>query len=473
MPNVAERLRVRLPWRSASARLILLYGALFVVWGTALIGFINWETRCYLGRIVDQIVEQRMLYLTGVGRDKLPEAMVAAGALDLRGYTQVGLFDRNHRLITGNLLLRPPGLPPDGHIHDVIDTVKRVDGSLIPHMRGVAQLLAGGEELVLVRDAGVVDRVGVIIGRSLLWGLSLTIIPGIVGGLLLARGPRRRIEQVREATERVIGGELSRRLPVSGRGDELDMLAGIVNRMLVEIERLIVEVKGVCDNIAHDLRTPLTRLRAQLHRLRQQTPADDARGETIEQCIVDTDALLGRFRALLRISELEDIRRRVGFDRIELGATLRQVHELYAPLAEDKGIRFALDLDGPLPVAADAGLLFEAVSNLVSNAVKFTPAGGSMRLRARVEAKGPRIEVLDSGPGIPPAERGAVLQRFYRSECGKQAPGYGLGLSIVAAIVRLHDFQLEIGQADGDGARISLCCWPAGIAAARPGLAAT
>lgn len=473
MPNVAERLRVRLPWRSASTRLIMLYGALFVVWGTALIGFINWETRCYLGRIVDQIVEQRMLYLTGVGRDKLPEAMVAAGALDLRGYTQVGLFDRNHRLITGNLLVRPPGLPSDGHIHDVIDTVKRIDGSVIPHMRGVAQSLAGGEELVLVRDAGVVDRVGVIIGRSLLWGLSLTIIPGIVGGLLLARGPRRRIEQIREATERVIGGELSRRLPVSGRGDELDMLASIVNRMLVEIERLIVEVKGVCDNIAHDLRTPLTRLRAQLHRLRQQTPADDARGETIEQCIVDTDALLGRFRALLRISELEDIRRRVGFDRIELGATLRQVHELYAPLAEDKGIRFVLELDGPLPVAADAGLLFEAVSNLVSNAVKFTPPGGRMHLRARAEAQGPRIEVLDSGPGIPPAERGAVLQRFYRSECGKQAPGYGLGLSIVAAIVRLHDFQLEIGQADGDGARISLCCWPAEITAARPGMPAT
>jgi len=241
LPNVAERLRVRLPWRSASTRLIMLYGALFVVWGTALIGFINWETRCYLGRIVDQIVEQRMLYLTGVGRDKLPEAMVAAGALDLRGYTQVGLFDRNHGLITGNLLVRPPGLPSDGHIHDVVDTVKRIDGSVIPHMRGVAQSLAGGEELVLVRDAGVVDRVGVIIGRSLLWGLSLTIIPGIVGGLLLARGPRRRIEQIREATERVIGGELSRRLPVSGRGDELDMLASIVNRMLVEIERLMAD----------------------------------------------------------------------------------------------------------------------------------------------------------------------------------------------------------------------------------------
>jgi signal transduction histidine kinase len=456
----------RLSWRSTSTRLIVLYGLLFVVWGTALIAFINWQTHRYLVTVVDQILEQRMSYLLSVDRNELPRAMQAARKLDLTSSVQLGIFTPDGQLVSGNVARMPESLPVDAQVHDIYDVVAAPDGSQFEHARAIATRIPSGEVLVLVRNSQVIDRVGNIIGRSLLWGLSLTLVPGVIGGLLLARGPRKRIEQIRQATDPIIRGDLGRRLPVSGRGDELDMLAGIVNRMLGEIERLIGEVKGVCDSIAHDLRTPLTRLRAQLHRLKQQTAEEDPRSASLEQCITDTDALLNRFRALLRISELEDLHRRAGFAPMDVSTTLRQAYELYMPLAEDKGTRLTLDIVEPMPATADAGLLFEAISNLVGNALKFTPPGGNVRLYARNQPPGPVIEVIDSGPGIPPAERTAVLQRFYRSECGRaDTKGFGLGLSIVAAIVRLHDFQLEIAAASGRGARVILRCWPAAVAA--------
>jgi signal transduction histidine kinase len=212
-------------------------------------------------------------------------------------------------------------------------------------------------------------------------------------------------------------------------------------------------------------------LRTQLHRLQQGDARDDGTdAPTLEHCITDVDALLDRFRALLRISELEDLRRRGGFGDVDIGETLRQVHELYAPLAEDNGIAFRLEAAVRATVQADPHLLFEAFSNLVANAIKFTPQGGKVCVRASIETPGPRVDIVDSGPGIPLAEREAVLQRFYRSECGREisAPGYGLGLSIVAAIARLHGFRLQIGESEGSGARVSVECWTEALGMAKP-----
>jgi signal transduction histidine kinase len=179
----------------------------------------------------------------------------------------------------------------------------------------------------------------------------------------------------------------------------------------------------------------------------------------IDEALSQTDALLTRFRALQRISEIDRRERRAGFAAVRLKSLVEQIGELYTPLAEQHGLRLAVEAQDPCEILADRDLLFEAFSNLLNNAVKFTPAGGAVRLKLTKQAEGPRLEVVDTGPGVPEGEREAVLERFYRGRQAGQAPGSGLGLSIVAAVARLHSFRLELGDAS-PGLKVTLDCWP-------------
>ena len=447
-------------WRISTARLLPVYGVMFAVWSVVLVGVVQWDTMNYLSGVVDQLLEQRADYLHGIERSRLPEAMAATGALDLRDVMYVGLFDSSGHYVSGNIDSLPAGITTDGVIHRLPEGVRRRDGRVAHEVRALARPVATGEILVLARNTSVIDQVSTIIHRSLLWGLSLTIIPGLIGGFWLARGPLRRVRAIESATQPIMRGNLRERLPVSSRRDELDLLAGIVNTMLDEIERLMGEVKGVCDSIAHDLRTPLTRVRAQLHRLQRDASVASER-EGLEQAIGDIDSLLERFRALLRISELEDMQRRAGFSEVDLRTTLQSVCEIYAPVAEDRQISFDLEAaEGILMVRGDPQLLLEALSNIVDNAIKFTPQSGKVHIEVTDSVRGIRVDVSDTGPGIAPAERDMVLQRFYRgASVNRSITGSGLGLSIVTAIVKLHGFKLEITSAPSGGARISVLCW--------------
>ena len=445
-------------WRSATSRLILVYGALFAAWGLILVGVIQWETTRYLNSVIDQIIVQRMGYLVTTDPARLAATVDTAGLIDPHGVMSVGLFDASGRAVAGNIRRFPAEIIVDGQPRLLEGGIPRpfhADGEV--RARAVASRLPDGKVLVIAKDTSTLDGLGAIVWRALLWGISLTIIPGLLGGFLLRRGPAKRIRVLQQATVPIREGDLTKRLPVGRRGDELDLLAGIVNTMLDEIERLMNEVKGVCDNIAHDLRTPLTRLRARLYRAQQQL-SDQPQASLLDACVTDVDGLLGRFRALLRVSELEDRNRCACFAEVDIADVLNQVHEFYAPVAEDRGQPFALDVQTLAPIRADAHLLFEALANLVGNAIKFTPPGGSIRLHAHMDKLGPRIDILDSGPGIPADERDAVTRRFYRGDNSRTTPGSGLGLSIVSAIVRLHGFALDIG--DGEtGARITLYCY--------------
>ncbi|HEX4480145.1 MAG TPA: HAMP domain-containing sensor histidine kinase [Rudaea sp.] len=453
-------------WRSSTTRLIAIYGLFFLAWSIVLVASINWQTTQYLDDVVGDILGQRMRFLSHVDRDQLPMMLATSGEFDLRGATYYGLFDANGVYMSGNIDHLPEGLPFDGVVRSLPNGVLGINGQHNSRAQAVARRLDSGEVMVLARYSGVADRVGALTRSALLWGLSLLLIPGLIGGYLLSRGPLRRVRAMDTAMQPVLRGELGTRLPVSGRRDEFDLVASIVNRMLDQIERLLGEVKGVSDSIAHDLRTPLTRLRAQLHRAQQMTPRDDPREHLIERCIVDVDALLDRFRALLRISELEDMRRRAAFGPVDLDETLQRVHELYAPLAEEKSLQFSVESKNKPTVQADAALLFEAIGNLVDNAIKFSPAESTVTVRAIADDDGPRVEVIDSGPGVPANEREAVLRRFYRSEHMSEV-GNGLGLPLVAAIARLHGFCFEIGDRAGGGARMTLYCWPCDSAGAR------
>lgn len=448
-------------WRATTSRLLLAYGVFFVIWGTILLGSIYWETLHYLETRTDLQLKQQIGYLRSLDENHMLVALNDYVILERTNYNAWGLFDTHGKWLYGDILQMPEGLTVDSPVSVRLPTEEVVSGPFAPptaKLSVIAAHVQDGQVLVLAHTTRIAARVGGIILHGLWWGLSFTLVPGLIGGLILNRAPRRRIRQIESATQPIMHGDLRQRLPVSSRGDELDRLAAIVNDMLDQLERLMGEVKGVCDNIAHDLRTPLTRLRSQLYRVEQQMSEADPHAVLIDRCVSDIDEVLARFRALLRISELEDRRRREGFVAVDLGQTLQHVYELYAPLAEDQQLQFSLQTEPSLAVQADPDLLFEALGNLVSNAIKFTPAGG--RVMVSVNRTAPRmahIEVADSGPGIPEAQRHAVWQRFYRGDSGRDTVGHGLGLSIVAAIAKLHDFELHI-EGDHTGTRMGMDC---------------
>ena len=445
------------PWRSTTTRIVVSYGLFFLLWALLLILLIYWQTDARLSEESEHLLSERAEYVAAMDPAQLAAGLQGMYQYDLMHINSYGLFDAQGRPIAGRIVKPPEGLRFDGVSH--LYKLPAENGDLVS-IRILAVRLRDGDLLLLARDAGLIDRIHDLILGAVLWGLSLTIVPGIIGGIVLSLRPLRRIRQLQEAGDRIVAGSLSQRLPVSGSGDELDMLARIVNRMLGEIERLLQEVKSVSDNIAHDLRTPLTHLRAGLYRIQQQTPPGDPRLGTIDGAVAETDELLSRFSALLRVSELRDEHRRAAFAAVDLDEVLRQVHGLYEPLAEEKSQRLTLELAPLRTIRGDRQLLVEAFSNLVANAIKFTPEGGTVAIGAVQEAQGPRVDVTDTGPGIPPQHRRTIFERFYRADRSRSTPGFGLGLSIVEAIVHLHDFQVEAAEAAA-GAHFIVRCWPA------------
>jgi signal transduction histidine kinase len=280
---------------------------------------------------------------------------------------------------------------------------------------------------------------------------------GLAGAAVVGAGAVSRIDGVTRAIERIVNGDLSERLPGGGTGGDLGRLILVVNRMLDQIERLMREVKGVTEDIAHDLRTPLTRLLAGLERTRRRSLSADAYAVAVDEAIAETTGILATFSALLRIAEIEDGARRAGFRTLDLNDVAADVAEFYEPLAEGKGISLSLQRAAtPAEMAGDPSLLFEAIGNLVDNAIKFTPSGGRVAIGTFNGGDQVSVEVRDTGPGIAEAEREAVLRRFYRAEKSRRTRGSGLGLSLVAAVARLHGLDLAIGDAV-PGCRVRLC----------------
>jgi signal transduction histidine kinase len=458
------------PWRSTTTRLLAIYGVFFSAWAIVLLSLIYWETSQYLTEETEHLLGERAEYFASIDPGRLRERLESTYEFDLLHLNAYGLFNAKGEPVAGNIHAIPAGLEPDGHGRVYRE---RFNGSETPaSTRILAIRLRNGYELVLARNAALIDRLHQLISRAIAWGLSLTVFPGLLGGLVLSIRPRRRIRSLQAASDRIVTGDLHQRLPLSGRGDELDNLASVVNRMLDKVERLMFEVKNVCDNLAHDLRTPLTHLRAQLYRLQQQTAAEDIRAATIDQAVAETDDLLARFAALLRISELKDEHRRAGFKRLDLIEVLHQVYELYEPLAEEKSISFKRFFpNGSLQIQGDRHLLIEAFSNLVGNAIKFTPVSGEVAIQVLIEIAGARVDVTDNGPGIAPDQREAIFQRFFRGDQSRSTPGFGLGLSIVEAILRLHDFQIQVGNPP-IGACLTVLCWPAPLAYDSAGIVA-
>lgn len=451
-------------WRISTFRLATLFGVLFTIANVALLGLIYWETSSYLVHRVDDSIDTMSSYFKDSDPDRIRTKVSDALVYDLRRSNMYGLFAPDRKLIAGNVPVFPAGLPVDNQIHQFKyrPLPQYSPAGVAPEdenglARAIARQLSNGNILVVGRDFTQLAEIKTIILNALLVSGAVIIVIGLISGFLLSLRPLRRINVIRETSSRIVEGELSLRMPVSARNDEVDMLASIVNLMLVEIERLLTEVKSVTDTIAHDLRTPLTRVRLLLYRAQQQSAPDDPQHQMLDKALTETDALLGRFRALLRISEIENRQKKAGFELLDPQDVLRQIAELFEPLAEDKSVEFSVICSSTRMITADPGLLFEALSNLVDNAIKFTPAGGKVEVRLVSYEGVPTINIVDSGCGIDTRETDALMQPFYRGNRHREHEGYGLGLSIVAAIVHLHGFQLTFLPVK-TGTHIQLMC---------------
>lgn len=435
-------------WRTTTFRLSTLYGATYAVGMILLLGLVYLATADSLTHRWDRALRGELQILERSGPEGVLQRARSEAARD--PLTHFALFSATGERIAGDSPIGPQSLPLDGQPRAAPPKPGESPA------RVVADRAPWGEILVVERDTRPLEELRRIVLTALVSSGALIAVLGLTSGILLGVRPLRRIGAIRAASEAIGGGDFSRRLPVSAAGDEIDELASIANRMMDEAERLMVQARTVGEGVAHELRSPLTRLRARLEHAAQGLEPQDPRRELLDACVGEADTVLARFGALLRIAALEARGRRVGLGAACLSALVQQVGELFAPLAAERGIAFEAQAPQGLEIEADSELLFEALCNLVDNALKFTLAGGHVRLSAAVGPQGPVLEVADDGPGIPEAEHALVVRRFYRGQHPSIA-GYGLGLSLVAAVADLHGFILSFEDA-GPGTIVRITC---------------
>jgi signal transduction histidine kinase len=439
-------------FRTSSFRIAGISASVFALGVLILFAFVYWQTEIRETDTVDRFLEREV----GGFANGRPEDLINTAALaDVRTERRVAyaaLFDARHRPVAGNLAALPPEFAIDGRAHTAV-----IGGTR--SVRAAAAALPDGRIVFIARDVAELNELQRLVRRALLLGAIPALALALAAGALLSWRELRRVRTVHRAVARILQGDLKGRLPALNTADDFDRLALAVNRMLDEIERLLEEIRGVGDNIAHDLRTPLTRVRARLERSREATRSRAELEAAVDVAIGGLDQTLGIVTALLRIAEIEDGNRRAAFGEIDLARIVRDVAELYGPIAEDAGIELAVAAAEPRTVWGDRDLLVEAIANVLDNAIKFAPAGSRIDLVVIDGPEGPVVRVCDRGPGIPPEERQQVLKRFYRTDKSRTLPGSGLGLGVVNAVMTLHRFRIAIG--DGrPGCVFDLICAP-------------
>jgi signal transduction histidine kinase len=445
--------------RTSTFRTAASFTVVFALSAALLFAFIYWQTAARETRRIDQFLTRDAALIAQQSPAAIHQAVSLRITGDLHRITYAALFDGAGHRLAGNVSAVPGDLPLDGQAHEVGTLSAADDGRDPGVIRAVARRLPDGGVLVIGRnvDALLTLRGNVI--RALELGVAPAMILAIVAGAFVSWRAQRRVRAVHNSVARIMQGDLRERLPADGTNDDFDRLAGSVNLMLDEIGRLLDSVKEAGNDIAHDLRTPLARLRTRLERSRETGRTAEELRDAVGAAIADLDQTLGVVTTVLRIGDIESGGRRAGFAGFDLGALAEEVAEIYRPLAEDKEIELTIRIEPGLSVRGDRGLLLEAIANLVQNAIKFTPAGGHVAVAAEASASGPLLRVADDGPGIPEAERARVFERFRRLDKSRGVEGSGLGLSLVNAIARLHEFGVTLDDA-APGCVFEIVCRP-------------
>jgi signal transduction histidine kinase len=450
--------------KTSTFRLSAIYLFLFALSVGAILAYVYWSTAGLLERQSDETIRA--------------DVQALADQYRLRGL--VGIVDTirrrvqdedestyllvapDGRTVAGNLDLWPSHATEERGWIEFTTNSKSKTGLRLHNSRAYYTILPNGYQLLAGRDVNGIRQLGEIFQRTILGSIGITLALGLVGGFWMSRNFLRRVDSITDASRSIMAGDLAGRMPVSGSGDELDRLGLALNEMLDQIERLMAGMKEVSSNIAHDLRSPLSRLKLRVESaLRSQDCVQyrDALVSTLEEA----DRLLQTFNALLSIARAEAGQTREGLQRVDAARVLEDVAELYTPIVEDAGGSLDTDIAPELVVRADRQLLAQAVSNLVDNAAKHGVAdgadGAAIKLRGAMEGDNVVITVEDRGPGIPADQRERVVERFVRLDQSRSTPGNGLGLSLVAGVMKLHNGQLLFDD-NAPGLRVKLVLPP-------------
>jgi len=375
--------------------------------------------------------------------DELKGAFEVRLTHDLRRIDFAALFDSNRKFMFGNIE-QLPAVAVDGKAHYIAGVRARDRDDLEPAIF-VARARPDGNIMLLGRSLLESYAYRRIVQRALAAGLVPMLLLALGIGAYFARRSSRRLTAIHDTIARIMKGDTDLRLPIGSRHDPIAQISRDVNLMLDEIGRLLVQLKGVGDNIAHDLRSPLAVVHAQLER-GLESSSDEQLRTVVKQALAHIDKAMLTVAALLRLSDVEYGPKSRNFQSIDLSAICADLFEFYEPLAESKSIRMTLETQSPVQIDGDGDLMREAVSNLIGNAIKFTPENGSVSISVACEDGLPVVRIRDSGIGVEPAERDKIFQRFYRTSSGHRVPGSGLGLSIAGAIANLHELDLRFND---------------------------
>ena len=446
-------------FRTTTFKLTLVYLTVFALFAAFLLGYFALNTRRL---ITEQITDTVNAEITGLSEQYrqggIRRLVVAVDARARRpGSSLYIVTNFAGEALAGNVTALAPGiLDNPGWTETVYRRLDEAESPEHPDHHALVRVfqLPGGFRLLVGRDLEERERLYNIVLAAGRWSVAIVIILGLAGGLFVTRRVLRRVDAMTETTRSIMAGDLGERLPVAGTGDELDRLADNLNVMLERIEALMYGLKEVSDNIAHDLKTPLTRLRNRSEEALRTAKSEAEYRAALEATIEESEGLIRTFNALLMIARAESGQARDDMSEFDAAEIAHDVGELYEPLAEEKGIALKVEADAPAKVKGNRELVSQALANLVDNAIKYAePRPGSLNgatpeivVRALEEGDRILLTVADSGPGIPEADRGRAVERFVRLEQSRSKPGSGLGLSLASAVARLHGGELTLAD---------------------------
>ncbi len=443
---------------SYSFRIALLYVLFFLISTLILFGFIFYNVTSSATEQLDETLRSDKIAFAERFLQSDLNGLIRLVNLRVHGQGQdsiYSLISNDKEILAGNLASWPKQLLAHGLVEFEISALPEQHQSTA--FRGEVIKLPEGYSLLIARSRQRLSAAQHRLVNTFTWAAIITLILGLIGGYLLSKRAVRRISSISRLCRTIVDGDISQRLRVAPQvQDDLDDLTVNINSMLDKIEGLMDEIIQVSDNIAHDMRTPLSHLRLKLETIHSQTEPDEAVAEQLNESIAATDAIIDTFNALLRISKLQAGKRSSTFEQLDLSILLGDILELYAPLAENKQQTLRLQAEQGINMTGDRDLLFQAISNLLDNAIKYTPENGEIRLDLRQHPNEIILSVCDNGPGVTDAELTHLSRRFYRVDSSRSLPGNGLGLSLVEAITSLHKAKLEFSRNKPQGLCVTL-----------------